>query len=49
VDGGGINPGFEELNDLLLYIGALLATTRHGGDVWLWQGTAGELSQVFSI
>jgi hypothetical protein len=30
VDSGGIDPGFEELDDLLLYIGALLATARHG-------------------
>ena len=30
MDGGGIDPGFEELDDLLLYIGALLAAARHG-------------------
>lgn len=33
VDGGGIDPGFEEFDDLLLYIGALLAAARHGGGV----------------
>jgi hypothetical protein len=32
VDSGGINACFEELDNLLLHICALLATARHGGD-----------------
>lgn len=33
VDGGGIDAGFEKLDDLLLDIGTLLATARHDGRV----------------
>jgi hypothetical protein len=29
VDGGGVNARFKELDDLLLYIGTLLAAARH--------------------
>jgi len=34
VDSGGIYPCFQKLDDLLLNVGILLATTRHDDGVW---------------